>query len=115
MVVIRAITSPFPSPSRAAAISACRALPLAFGFISTEEYDPSGSSPRTGSVRLALTRHSSAAPGIGRCAPVRPVIEVAAGDEQPVLLQPRIQPPGQRLFPGALARDPADLHVRDRM
>jgi hypothetical protein len=43
-------------------MSAARALPRIFGFTSTEEYDPSGSRSSTGSVRSALTRHSSAAP-----------------------------------------------------
>ena len=49
--------------------------------------------------RSDLTRHSSPAPGVSRGAPVRPVAEVPVGDQQPVLLQPRVQLPRQRLLP----------------
>jgi hypothetical protein len=86
IVVISAISSPVPSPSRsgtsysitriyrawsgsrssprrAASISGRRALSLFFfESISTDRYDPSGSSPSTGSRTQELTRHSSAAP-----------------------------------------------------
>jgi hypothetical protein len=35
-------------------------------------------------------------------APVRPVAAAAVGDEQPVLLQPRVEPAGQRQLAAAL-------------
>ena len=43
-------------------------------------------------------------PGISGRAPVLPAIEVPVGDQQPALIHPRIQRPGQRLLPAALRR-----------
>ena len=47
-------------------------------------------------------------PGIRGGAPVRPVVEVPVGDQQPVLLQPRVELPRQGLLPAALGRARAD-------
>ena len=66
-------------------------------------------------MRSALTRHSSCAPESGGRAPVRPVEEVPVGDQQPVLVQPAVELAGQRLLPGALARDTAHRRVRYHM
>src|SRR5258706_14904790 len=78
------------SPALAAATSRSLALPVIFGPVSTDRYDPSGSASISGSRRSDLTRHSSYAP-LSAAAPVFPVVEVPVRHDQPLRVQPAVQ------------------------
>ena len=130
MVVIRAMTSFFPSPSRSGTTysttrtrrafpapgprrrgprrgaSAVR-LPLILGLTSTMCRSRRVGTPAAqGQVRFDPPQQRG--PGVRGRAPVLPVIEVPVRDQQPVLLQPRVQLPRQRLLAAALGHARAD-------
>ena len=89
-------------PRRAASSTASRARPLTFGLTEDRPVGAVGQQLQHGQQDPRLHPPQQRRPGIGRRAPVSPVVEVPVGDQQPVLLQPRVKAPGQGLLAGAL-------------